>query len=98
MASNVEQSYVGLRLRATQFATQPTGSTRPQSFWERVGEQGLHTGLRELSSLPIKKTRSKKMADARELQTNLTEYRAQLRQASYLIGQFYAFILNDTYI
>lgn len=72
--------------------------TRPQSFWERVGEQGLHTGLRELSSLPIKKTRSKKMADARELQTNLTEYRAQLRQASYLIRQFYGLILNDTYI
>ena len=38
------------------------------------------------------------MADARELQTNLTEYRAQLRQASYLIRQFYGLILNDTYI
>ena len=38
------------------------------------------------------------MADARELQTNLTEYRAQLRQASYLIRQFYLLILHDTYI
>ena len=34
--------------------------TRPQSFWERVGEQGLHTGLRELSSLPIKKNEIQK--------------------------------------
>ena len=38
---------------ATWGQIQPWGSTRPQLFWERVGEQGLHTGLRELSSLPM---------------------------------------------
>ena len=41
----------------------------------------LHTGTQGLSSLP-QDVKDPKMADAKELQTNLTEYRAQLRQAS----------------
>ena len=39
--------------------------------------------IRELLSCVTTRLFYVKMADAKELQTNLTEYRAQLRQASY---------------
>lgn len=49
-----------------------------------LSSRASHTGALRCLAATLDVFLKSKMADARELQTNLTEYRAQLRQVSFL--------------
>ena len=51
-----------------------------------------HTGALRCLAATLNLSLMLKMADSRELQTNLTEYRAQLRQVSFFRSELREFV------